>query len=988
MKPVTACLVCSVGMLALAACDPDQRPVTRSDRSATESLLTRPVPAPHDPSDVVSSFGVPFDPPDGCPATPVAADADDQKKLERFSWLIGRGRLGYAAIGPALDEIRKGNIDTSLKMAEMLERSATNRTQQSFAAAVMSLALTSSGNLRRAQSKAGEARAQGSDTNPFLFRLVALAEVAIREASGDYLGAEATAKRAIETLRLTSSYDEGIALFWERIARSQLLQGRVNEAEAALRAASAGRQFEGLSVDGASVASLFAAVLLQRNLPGPALHMAKLAANKLETACVAQTSLLYNDSLQSIAKAHLALRDWTAVVTTFEAIRRNLESLPEVYLRRYATDPALPWAILQLGDAAGATVAAEAGMVAAGRVLGPASADYLRNRAIRRLAQRADSADADGARRAHGEIVDEGVVNLGSAKDPLGKRFENEILHRHFRDLIRANLIEEAFSVSDTLRGGAVQQAIANASLRAAVRDSRLQDLVRDEQDTAFQIEALGIILVNAVSGIDTGRPPTQIRSEIEALQARNARTRSDIERNFRSYSNLIRPRAPTAADVKSALNANEAFVSVAVEPDRTVVWVVGKHGGTAFHIAQDWGADRVKDAVVKLRRALAPDVSSIGEIPPLDLELAYELYSGLFAPVAAAWAEADTLIFSTTGALAGLPLHMLPTRPSTRRMPESLLFAGYRDVAWLIREKAVAYVSTAVSFADLRAIESPSAPVRVARREAFVGFGDPLFNSRQLAEFERDARNGGTLSARSRLGTLRAVGRDEEGQSWETRAPDGRYLRALSRLPETATEIRSIARELDASDDGVFLGLKANEEAVRRSNLSSSRVLMFATHGLMAGDLPGLHEPALAMTAPDLAGTTGDGFLTMSEIMTLKLDADWVILSACNTAAADGRGAESASGLGRAFFYAGARAVLLTHWAVESTSAEAITTRIFQNQARQRTASRAALHRMAMLDVMSSDASAVSAEGRFSYAHPFFWAAFALTGDPGNPSR
>lgn len=72
-----------------------------------------------------------------------------------------------------------------------------------------------------------------------------------------------------------------------------------------------------------------------------------------------------------------------------------------------------------------------------------------------------------------------------------------------------------------------------------------------------------------------------------------------------------------------------------------------------------------------------------------------------------------------------------------------------------------------------------------------------------------------------------------------------------------------------------------------------------------------------------------------MGEILGLKLNADWVVLSACNTAAADGAGAEAVSGLGRAFFYAGARALLVSNWPVETTSAKALTTNLFKRQAK-----------------------------------------------------
>ena len=100
---------------------------------------------------------------------------------------------------------------------------------------------------------------------------------------------------------------------------------------------------------------------------------------------------------------------------------------------------------------------------------------------------------------------------------------------------------------------------------------------------------------------------------------------------------------------------------------------------------------------------------------------------------------------------------------------------------------------------------------------------------------------------------------------------------------------------------------------------LADYRVVYFATHGLVAGDVKGLAEPSLALTLPQPPSDIDNGLLTASEVAQLKLDADWVVLSACNTVAGDKPGAEAMSGLARAFFYAGARALLVSHWSVAS---------------------------------------------------------------------
>jgi CHAT domain-containing protein len=137
----------------------------------------------------------------------------------------------------------------------------------------------------------------------------------------------------------------------------------------------------------------------------------------------------------------------------------------------------------------------------------------------------------------------------------------------------------------------------------------------------------------------------------------------------------------------------------------------------------------------------------------------------------------------------------------------------------------------------------------------------------------------------------------------------DTAELATLPRLPDTRRELTAMAKALDVDPAKVlYLGKEANEQNVETIDLSHVRIVAFATHGLVPGDLNGLTQPALALTAPDVAGVTGNGLLTMGKILALRLDADWVVLSACNTAAGAGAGAEAASGLGSAFFYAGTR--------------------------------------------------------------------------------
>jgi CHAT domain-containing protein len=182
-----------------------------------------------------------------------------------------------------------------------------------------------------------------------------------------------------------------------------------------------------------------------------------------------------------------------------------------------------------------------------------------------------------------------------------------------------------------------------------------------------------------------------------------------------------------------------------------------------------------------------------------------------------------------------------------------------------------------------------------------------------------------------------------------------------------------------------LYLGKDAKESSVKTMNLSGFKVLAFATHGLVPGELNGLTQPALALSSPAVTGEEGDGLLTMEEILGLKLDADWVVLSACNTGTGAGAGAEAASGLGRAFFYAGTRALLVTNWSVHSQSAKDLVTDLFKRQADDPKLTRGEALRQAMMALVDGKGY-IDAAGNtdFAYAHPLFWAPYTIIGDGG----
>jgi CHAT domain-containing protein len=546
----------------------------------------------------------------------------------------------------------------------------------------------------------------------------------------------------------------------------------------------------------------------------------------------------------------------------------------------------------------------------------------------------------------------------------------------------------ETFGLADAVRGHAVQHALEDSSARAVAKDPALAGLVRKEQDLAKQIGAqLGALnnLLALPSDERDDRSVRAINAEIEQLRANRKAALRDIKQRFPAYADLVDPKPPTVDEIKTALRPGEALLSFYFGQNASFVWAVPKDGAVAF-AAVPSSARELETKVLTLRRALEPQITRVSDIPPFDLALAYELYSLLLKPVEAGWQSAKSLIVATNGALGELPLGLLPTTPAQIDANAEPLFAGYRHVPWLARSHAVTVVPSAAALLTLRRLP-PGSPTR----DTLIGFGDPYFNAQEAAEAEyQEAATPAQLTSAS----VSDSGADtvSRGVALKRRATphtediDTAELAMLPRLPDTREELLAVAKALNV-DPGksLYLGKNANEQNVETLDLSHYRIVDFATHGLVPGDIDGLTQPALALTAPDIAGVNGDGLLTMEKILGLKLDADWVVLSACNTAAGAGAGAEAASGLGGAFFYAGSRALLVTNWSVHSASARELISDLFRRQSADRTLSRAEALRQAMMALLDGPGSVDSAGNPlFSYAHPLFWAPYSVIGDGG----
>jgi CHAT domain-containing protein len=480
---------------------------------------------------------------------------------------------------------------------------------------------------------------------------------------------------------------------------------------------------------------------------------------------------------------------------------------------------------------------------------------------------------------------------------------------------------------------------------------------VRESQDASALWRERDKVLIAEISKPAAAQDRSAIaalRRQIAQLEDRQKALQNRLATEFPDYAALSSPKPLAAADAQKRLGPDEALTFLVSAEDESYVFALTRD-------AFDWrvipiGRKELAAKVARFRRGLDVDdfaaALAAGKPVYFDLALAHELYTQLLGPVEAIIKDKRNLAVVPSGALTALPFHLLVTEEPP---PANGTMGPYRDAAWLLRRHAVTVLP---SVASLQALRPAASTTHGAK--PFVGFGDPLF------------QGGGAPPT----GQQRGLGKPlAYAAYWSPRGIDrGKLASSLAQLPETADEINNIAAKLGASPEDIYLGKAASETAVKQARLADYRIVYFATHGLIAGDVKGIGEPSLALSIPPAPSDADDGLLTASEVAQLKLNADWVVLSACNTMAGESPGAEALSGLARAFFYAGTRSILVSHWAVASDAATRLSISTFDNLSRDPGIGRAEALRRAMLDYMT-DASA-------EYnAYPAFWGPFAVIG-------
>lgn len=530
-------------------------------------------------------------------------------------------------------------------------------------------------------------------------------------------------------------------------------------------------------------------------------------------------------------------------------------------------------------------------------------------------------------------------------------------------------LPSRAFEVAQDLHQSAAGQALAQSALRSVAARVGAEAEVRAMQQAAAEARTLDEKFLKLLATGDMAGAAS-VRKNLEANEASLGRLERRIQKRFPRYAELVSPAALGVEQAQARLQPGEGLLLVMSSGRDLHVFGLSRQ-------RLEWrrlrGASPDIEASVRALRCdadpstcpgrRAPEAEGDEAFPPFDRRRAFELYRRLIQPVEGALAGVTTLHVVTGGALSGLPLGLLVVEdPGPAGQPGAAEFAATR---WLADRYAL------VTLPSVSALRALAAARPSAGRQPLLGYGDPV-----LAGY--DTPRPDIARGAGRPAYLRA---SAPGQP--TLADPDMLRRSLASLPGTRAELAALAAALGAPASALHMGPAATEASIKSlPDLSEARVVVIATHGLLPREVRGLDEPGLVFTPPKTPSVEDDGILTASEVARLRLGADWVILSACNTAASDGApGAESLSGLAKGFIFAGARALLVSHWQVDDQVTAALTVQtLFLSRAAP-----ARSNAQALRDAMRAVRTGRLPDGRPMpnwepfWAHPGAWAPFVL---------
>ena len=367
---------------------------------------------------------------------------------------------------------------------------------------------------------------------------------------------------------------------------------------------------------------------------------------------------------------------------------------------------------------------------------------------------------------------------------------------------------------------------------------------------------------------------------ELVTVQKDIATFLRELRRTSPQYAAVAYPEAIQISTLP--LRRQETLIEFKMTDDSTFVWVVQNRNGSNNELVSFYKVPQTRAWFLNHISLLRASLNS-GHPETIDWRVSEEIFAALFpGGESAVITESQSVLFIPDDVLFALPFELYSPN------------ASKGDFVFL--KKASAYYPSAVSFQIARAANH-----KRSWQEAFLGLADPI-TSPEDERYEAAKVVHASFTQSSGVG---AEDIDAKGESSDV--PERLKARGFlfERLPGTAIEVRSVANLLQKTNEKaeVRVGIEATKTALLETDLSKFRFLHFATHGVLPVDT-GVKEPALVLSYDGIAPE--HMFLSMSEILGLKLDAESVVLSACNTGSGNISRAEGVMSLGRAFLLSG----------------------------------------------------------------------------------
>ncbi|HEY9282537.1 MAG TPA: CHAT domain-containing protein, partial [Pyrinomonadaceae bacterium] len=534
------------------------------------------------------------------------------------------------------------------------------------------------------------------------------------------------------------------------------------------------------------------------------------------------------------------------------------------------------------------------------------------------------------------------------------------------------NYAAEAFRVVEQGRARSLLDMLSEGG--AEITEGVPADLVKRKQANLERQHEIA----QELSGVSlTGEAPKdsveKLEAELEKLSVEYDSVENQIRAANPRYSTLTAAQPLTLAEVQQrVLDDQTALAEYALGRDSSYLWVVTKSDGALYRLP---GREQIERQIAEFRDQIVPQnlrrsvVELAGETRGLGgdrglgvgttatsggnagpfVKSSHALYQTVLAPAAQLVAGKRVLVVAD-GALNYVPFEALVTAPDG---------TDYSALPYLVKTNEVVYAPSASVVAAVRA--------QAGAAQAGAGMlvvADPVFDLTDARAKSVPAAQPQTDAARSNYSVSAAVA-DITGVK-ETPTAGFR----LSRLTGTRTEAEEIGKIARASGlaPDVWLDFDASEANVRARDISKYRVVHVATHGLLNTERPQFTGIVLSL----VGNREADGFLRTDEIFNLRLGAQLVVLSACETGLGREKRGEGVIGLTRAFMYAGAPTVGVSLWSVADRSTAELMSDFYKRLLTKQSATSTAALRAAQQQMIAGK----------RYSAPFYWAPFVLVGD------